>query len=77
MYSDGGVDSGEARVGAELAPGSEATLRQLRQTPAVPRDPIPPEILHDDPARAFVLDEDKFSPISDHPAEGRLVDRLG
>ena len=37
----------------------------------MPRDPIPPEILHHEPARVFVLD-DKFRANCDHPGEGLL-----
>ena len=33
-----------ALEGADLAPGTQATPTQLRQRPARPRDPLPPEI---------------------------------
>ena len=46
--------------GADLAPGTEATLRELRQRPQMPHDPIPPEILHHVPQTPFALAEDKF-----------------
>ena len=50
-----------ALEGADLAPGTEATLTQLRQRPAGPQDPLPPEIVHVEPARLFSLDQDKFA----------------
>ena len=43
-----------------MAPGTEATLRELRRRPQVPRDPIPPEILNHVPRTPFILAEDKF-----------------
>ena len=50
----------QALEGADLAPGTEATLRQLRQRPQVPRDPIPVEHLRHVPRTPFALAEDKF-----------------
>ena len=50
----------QALEGADLAPGTEATLRELRLRPQMPRDPIPPEILNHVPQTPFVLAEDKF-----------------
>ena len=54
----------QALEGAELAPGDRNTLRQLtdvnRRRP-VPRDPIPPELLHHVPSTEFKLDTDKLS----------------
>ena len=47
--------------GADLAPGTEATLTQLRRRPARPQDPLPPEIAHFEPASLFSLDKDKFA----------------
>ena len=49
----------QALEGADLAPGTEATLRELRQRPHMPHDPIPPEILNHVPQTLFALAEDK------------------
>ena len=45
---------------ADLAQGTEATLRELRQRPQAPRDPIPVEFPHHVPRTPFILAEDKF-----------------
>ena len=54
----------QALEGAALAPGNEATLRQLTDAsrrPPQPREPIPPEVLNHVPPFAFDLDEDVFN----------------
>ena len=50
----------QALEGADLAPGTEVTLHQLRQRPQVPRDPILVEYLRHVPRTPFALAEDKF-----------------
>ena len=52
-----------ALEGSPVAPGNEDTLNTLRdedRRPAVPRDPIPEEILRAVPARPFELDKSEF-----------------
>ena len=49
-----------ALEGADLAPGTQATLTQMRQRTARPQDLLPPEIVHFEPASLFSLDEEKF-----------------
>ena len=54
----------QALEGAALAPGNEATLRQLTDAsrrPPQPREPLPPEVLNHVPPVAFDLDEDVFN----------------
>ena len=54
----------QALEGAALAPGNEATLRQLTDAsrrPPQPRGPLPPEVLNHVPPVAFDLDEDVFN----------------
>ena len=70
----------QALEGAELAPGDRNTLHQLtdlNRRPPVPRDPIPPELLHHVPATGFKLDTDKLSRNCGHLGEGPQVDRPG
>ena len=53
-----------ALEGAELAPGTQATLAELtnnERRPAQPRSPILQDILRFQPVRVFNLDEDKFA----------------
>ena len=47
----------QALEGAALAPGNEATLRQLTDASR----PLPPEVLNHVPPVAFDLDEDVFN----------------
>ena len=54
----------QALEGAALAPGNEATLRQLTDAsrrPPQPREPLPPEVLNHVPPFAFDVDEDVFN----------------
>ena len=46
--------------GADLAPGTQATLTQMRQRTARPQDLLPPEIVHFEPASLFSLDTEKI-----------------
>ena len=48
-----------ALEGADLAPGTQATLTQMRQRTARPQDPLPPEIVHFEPASLFPLGQRK------------------
>ena len=50
-----------ALEGEDLASRIEATLFQLRQRPARPQDPLPPGLVHFEPANLFSLDKDKFA----------------
>ena len=53
----------QALEGAALAEGDRHTLTVLtdaNRRPPVPRDPIPPELLHHVPARSFKLDTDRL-----------------
>ena len=50
----------QALEGADLAPGTETRLRELRQRQQMPRDPISPKILNHVPQTLFALAEDKF-----------------
>ena len=50
--------------GAALAPGNQATVRQLTDAgsgPPQPREPLPPEVLNHVPPIAFDLNEDVFN----------------
>ena len=54
----------QALKGAHLAPGNEATLRQLTDAsrrPPQPREPLQPEVLNHVPPFAFDVDEDVFN----------------
>ena len=54
----------QALEGAALAPGNQATLRQLTDAtmrPPQPREPLPPEVLNHVPPIAFDLNEDVFN----------------
>ena len=56
----------QALEGAELAPGSEETLRELRnplKRPPRARAPLPPRVLEHDPGRPFELEEDRFAQV--------------
>ena len=58
--------SRQALEGAELASGSEETLKELRNPPKRPpraRAPLPPQILERDPARPFGLVEHRFAQV--------------
>ena len=46
--------------GVPLAPGTDATLRQLRRRPQEPHEPLPPEISGRRPERPFSLDHHMF-----------------
>ena len=56
----GELTAGRQALEADLAPGTEATLRELRQRPQMPRDPIPPEILNHVPQRGQVRCKSSF-----------------
>ena len=61
MVMMGEVSSGrQVLEGAPLAPGTDATLRQLRRRPQEPREPLPPEISGRRPERPFSLDHHMF-----------------
>ena len=54
----------QALEGAEVAPGDRNTLAALQdpvRRPAIPRDPLPEDLLTHVPARIFELDKGKFS----------------
>ena len=51
----------QALEGADLAPGTQETMRQLRQRPARAQDPLPPHIVQHVPDRPSSLDADKFA----------------
>ena len=53
----------QALEGASLAPGNRTTLNKLTNVarrPAVPRDPLPHNLLVYEPERGFELDHEKF-----------------
>ena len=53
----------QALEGASLAPGNRTTLNELTNVarrPAVPRDPLPHDLLVYEPERGFELDHEKF-----------------
>ena len=61
MVMMGEVSSGrQVLEGAPLAPGTDATLRQLRRRPQEPRELMPPEINGRRPERPFSLDHHLF-----------------
>ena len=69
-----------ALEGDPIAPGNDATLQALqdpRKRPAVPREPLPREVLEHQPEGVIELDQERLCGISEAPdevlQEGRLA----
>eukprot|EP00959_Pyramimonas_sp_CCMP1952_P227056 4747344-Pyramimonas_sp.AAC.1 len=53
-----------------IAPGTQATLDQLRLWPASPADPLPPNLKQCAPARQLSLDRGVFAIVLRQPRKG-------